>query len=125
MLRLVGRILEKENYEVCTYESGEAFLASLATQRPDALVVDLLMPCMDGFQVIERLREHPVGSDIPVVVMTAKALSEDDFLRLKHSVCAVFRKDGTVCTEALRQLVDQLHLLETRKESAHAPCSPS
>jgi CheY-like chemotaxis protein len=124
MLRRVARILEKERYKVWTFESGEVFLASLATQRPDAAIVDLLMPHMDGFQVIERLREHPACTDIPVVVMTAKDLSEDDLLQLNHSVCAVLQKDGTACNGVLRQLVDQLQLLETRKESAHESCSP-
>ena len=100
------------------------FLASLATLRPDAVIVDLLMPHMDGFQVIERLREHPACAGIPVVVMTAKALSDDDLLQLNHSDCAVLQKDGTACKKALHQLVDQLQLLETRKEFAHAPYSP-
>jgi PAS domain S-box-containing protein len=115
LLRLVRRILEKENYRVCTYESGEAFLAGLATQRLDAAIIDLLMPHMDGFQVIERLREHPACADIPVVVMTAKILSEDDFLQLDHSVCAVLQKDGASCQEAFHQLVNRLHLMETRE----------
>ena len=115
MLRLVARILEKEHYKVWTFESGEAFLASLATQRPDTVIVDLLMPHMDGFQLIETLREHPACSDVPVMVMTAKVLSEDDLLRLNHRVRAVIQKDGTACEEAFHQLVNQLQLMETRR----------
>jgi CheY-like chemotaxis protein len=116
MLRLVARILEKERYKVWTFESGEAFLASLATQQPDTVVVDLLMPHMDGFQLIETLREHPACADVPVMVMTAKVLSEDDLVQLNHRVCAVIRKDGTTCEKAFHQLVNQLHLMEARKE---------
>ena len=116
ILRLVAEILEDKNYTVWTFESGEAFLASLPTQRPDAVIVDLLMPHMDGFQLIDTLREHPACSDVPVVVMTAKVLSEDDHLRLNHRVRAVIQKDGTACEDAFHQLVNQLQLLRTRKE---------
>jgi CheY-like chemotaxis protein/nitrogen-specific signal transduction histidine kinase len=115
ILRLVAEILENKNHTVWTFESGEAFFASLPTQRPDAVIVDLLMPHMDGFQLIDTLREHPACSDVPVVVMTAKVLSEDDLLRLNQRVRAVIRKDGTACQEAFQQLVHQLQLMETRK----------
>jgi CheY-like chemotaxis protein len=116
MLRLVARILEKERYKVWTFESGEAFLASLTTQQTDAVIVDLLMPHMDGFQFIEMLREHPICSDLPVIVMTAKALSEDDLLRLNHRVRAIIQKNGTACDDALHQLVSQLQLMENIEE---------
>ena len=116
MLRLVARILEKERYRVWTFESGEAFLASLATQQPDTVIVDLLMPYMDGFQLIETLREHPACSDVPVMVMTAKVLSEDDLIQLNDCVCAVIQKDGTACEEASHQLVNQLQLMENIEE---------
>ncbi|MGD0897414.1 MAG: response regulator [Thermoguttaceae bacterium] len=115
ILRLVARILEDKNYTVWTFESGEAFFASLPTQRPDAVIVDLLMPHMDGFQFIDALRENPACSDVPVVVMTAKVLSEDEQLRLNHRVRAVIQKGGTACQDAFHQLVNQLQLIEKRK----------
>ena len=116
ILRLVAQILEDKNHTVWTFESGEAFLASLPTQRPDAVIVDLLTPHMDGFQLIDTLREHPTCSDVPVVVMTAKVLSEDDLLRLNQRVCAVIQKNGTARENALHQLVNQLQLMEARRE---------
>jgi CheY-like chemotaxis protein/anti-sigma regulatory factor (Ser/Thr protein kinase) len=116
ILRLVAQILENENHTVWTFESGETFFASLPTQRPDVVIVDLLMPHMDGFQFIDTLREHPACEDLPVVVMTAKTLAEDDHLRLNHRVRTVIQKDGTACQDALHQLVNQLQLLKTRKE---------
>jgi PAS domain S-box-containing protein len=115
-LRLVAEILEDKNYTVWTFGSGEAFVASLPTQRPDAVIVDLLMPHMDGFQLIDRLREHPACSDVPVVVMTAKILSQDEHLRLSRCVRALIQKDGTACQDAFQQLVNELQLLQTRKE---------
>jgi PAS domain S-box-containing protein len=114
MLRFVAQILEGEGYTVRTFESGEAFLASLPTQRPDAVIVDLIMPHMDGFQLIEALREHPTCSDIPVMVMTAMSLSEDDLVRLNHRVRAVIQKGGTANESAFQQLLKQLQLIQTR-----------
>ena len=116
ILRLVARILENEHYTVWTFESGETFLDSLSAQRPDVVIVDLLMPHMDGIQVVETLREHPVCSDVPVMVMTPKDLSEDDLLRLNDRVRAVIRKKGAACEGTFHQLIDQLHLVETGKK---------
>jgi CheY-like chemotaxis protein len=115
-LRLVAEILEDKNYTVWTFESGEAFFAALPTRRPDAVIVDLLMPHMDGFQLIDTLREHPVCADVPVVIMTAKLLSQDDHLRLSRRVRTVIQKDGTACQDAFHQLVNELQLLQNRKE---------
>jgi PAS domain S-box-containing protein len=115
ILRLAAEILENKNYTVWTFESGEAFLASLPTQRPDAVIVDLLMPHMDGFQLIDTLRKHPACEDLPVVVMTAKTVTDDDHLRLNRRVRAVIQKDGTACQDAFHQLVKQLQLMEERK----------
>ena len=115
ILRFVAQILESEGYTVWTFESGEAFVASLPTRRPDAVIVDLLMPHMDGFQLIDRLREQPACADVPVVVMTAKILSRDEHLRLSRRVRAVIQKDGTARQDAFHQLVNELRLLQNRK----------
>jgi PAS domain S-box-containing protein len=116
LLRLVKRILEKVNFEVWTYESGRAFLESLQKRRPDAVVLDLLMPHVDGFQVIETLHKTPMDSDIPVIVMTAKILEECESSKLKDRVRAVIQKEGTACDDTIRRLIDQLRLIEIKKE---------
>ena len=71
VLRLVAQILEDKNYTVWTFESGEAFLASLPTQPPDAVIVDLRMPQGDGITVIECLKRNVQTAAIPIVVLTA------------------------------------------------------
>jgi PAS domain S-box-containing protein len=116
MLRLVGSVLEKEHYKVSAFEGGEAFLASLPTRQPDAVILDLLMPNMDGFDVMKRLQETPAYSDIPVVVMTAKAPTQEDLAYLNHRVLAVIQKGGAASKEAFRQLVHQLQLVKSGKE---------
>jgi FixJ family two-component response regulator len=65
----LARLLRLAAYEVTSFESGEAFLASLTTSCPDCAIVDVHMPGLNGFEVRERLRAaHP---DLPLVFITA------------------------------------------------------
>jgi CheY-like chemotaxis protein len=64
------------------------------TQRPDAIVLDLIMPGMNGFEVVQRLRDHPIGRTIPILIFTAKELSLADRAQLQESVLAVVPKAG-------------------------------
>jgi two-component system, OmpR family, response regulator len=65
-------------YEVREFGAGDAFLASLETQRPDVILLDVGLPDMDGFSVCRRLRER--GIDAPVLFLTSSN-DQDDFLR--------------------------------------------
>jgi FixJ family two-component response regulator len=65
----LGRLLRLADYDVATFESGEAFLASIGARRPDCVVLDVHMPGLSGFDVQSRLKAAHV--DIPVVYITA------------------------------------------------------
>ena len=65
--KLGGRVLEAEN--------GSVGLARVREERPCLILLDLMMPVMDGFEFLEGLRREPEGAGIPVVVVTAKDLS--------------------------------------------------
>ena len=65
----LGRLLRLADYEVATFGSGEAFLASIAAQPPDCVILDVHMPGLSGFDVQSRLRAERI--DIPVVFITA------------------------------------------------------
>ena len=69
-LRLAKNILEKE-YRVATVNAGTLVFRYLSTNTPDLILLDLNMPDMDGFEVMDRIREHPVYSNIPVIFLTA------------------------------------------------------
>ncbi len=117
-LSITARVLENEGYRAHTFTSGEEFLANLQKQRPDVVILDLLMPHIDGFQILDALRENPDWAKIPVVVMTAKMLSTEELASLNERVRAVIRKSGMINDNALRQLVEQLKLMN-KKEHAH------
>jgi chemosensory pili system protein ChpA (sensor histidine kinase/response regulator) len=74
--RVVRRVLELEGYDVVLSDDGLRGLAAAQRQRPDVIVLDLMMPVMDGYQVLAELRGDPRTKDIPVVVLSAVALDE-------------------------------------------------
>ena len=64
-------LLISENYDLIFAESGEVALAQAAAHKPDLILLDVMMPGMDGFEVCRRLRANPELSDIPVLLVTA------------------------------------------------------
>ncbi len=70
-LQILGGILAPRHFEVMLANSGEAALARVGARRPDLILLDLMMPGMDGMEVCRRLKEDPKTADIPVVFLTA------------------------------------------------------
>ncbi len=79
IVRLVQVNLEREGYEVVTAYDGREALEKVASERPDLVVLDVMMPYMDGFEVLQQLRKDPNTRDIPVIMLTAKAQDADVF----------------------------------------------
>jgi GAF domain-containing protein/CheY-like chemotaxis protein len=104
---LLHRMLEKAGFAVVEAEHGRAALARLAELTPELILLDLMMPEMDGFEFLEELRRLPVRRSIPVVVFTAKELTHDDRRRLSGSVERTLEK-GSVSREALLAEVGEL-----------------
>lgn len=69
--RLLRDVLELDGYEVDEAVDGPGALAAVEAQRPDCIVLDVMMPGMSGIEVLTRLRAQPVGVDLPVLVLTA------------------------------------------------------
>jgi CheY-like chemotaxis protein len=100
------RMLENAGWMVTEASSGCDGLTRLAERRPALILLDLMMPEMDGFQFVEKVRSHNAWRTIPIVVVTAKDLTEDDRRRLNGYVEQILQK-GTYSREALlRELRD-------------------
>jgi signal transduction histidine kinase/CheY-like chemotaxis protein len=97
---VVRRSLEKDGWIVSEAENGRVALASLAQAVPDLIVLDLMMPEMDGFQFVSELRRTEAGRRIPVVVVTAKEITAEDRERLNGQVRRIFHK-GSFSREEL------------------------
>jgi signal transduction histidine kinase/CheY-like chemotaxis protein len=94
VVELVRQLLEDQSYEIKSASDGEEALEEIARQRPDVVLLDLLMPRLDGFGVIEALRHDPRYRDIPVVVLTAKALTTEENTSLQQHVLKIVQKRG-------------------------------
>ena len=93
------RLLANEGLHVIEADSGQAAIERLSQETPDLIVLDLVMPDMDGFEVLDRLRVSPEWRQIPVVVVTAKELSVEERTMLNGSVGRVLRKTFVGCEE--------------------------
>jgi len=104
MRESVRRVLEQEKWQVEGASNGRFALQHLAESCPDVIVLDLLMPEMDGFEFLVEMRQRPEWRDIPVLVLTAKDLSVEDQKRLNGYVEQVMRKSACELSELLREL---------------------
>ncbi|HEX9408034.1 MAG TPA: response regulator, partial [Methylomirabilota bacterium] len=89
---LFRRILEPEGYAVVEAENGRVALERLREVTPSVILLDLMMPEMDGFDFAAELRRHEVWREIPVIVVTARDLSRDDHERLNGYVQRILQK---------------------------------
>jgi signal transduction histidine kinase/CheY-like chemotaxis protein len=97
--------LEKEGWTISgEAENGKVGLARLIETRPDVVVLDLMMPEMDGFEFLVELRRRPEWRDIPVLVVTAKELTAPERRQLDGDVERVLQKGASDVEELLREL---------------------
>jgi len=106
---LTRTILEKEGWEVSEAENGRAALECMKRERPSVILLDLMMPEMDGFEFAAQVRRHPEWRSIPIVVVTAHNLTTGERRRLNGYVETILQKVGDSREALLHQLRDLLH----------------
>jgi CheY-like chemotaxis protein len=105
---LTRAILEKEGWAVSEAENGRVALKCMERERPRVILLDLMMPEMDGFEFAALVRQHPEWRSIPIVVLTAHDLTADDRRRLNGYVEKILQKAGDSHEALLHQLRDLL-----------------
>ena len=83
MIELIRLILTRQGYEVIGANGGHEGLAIIREKRPDLVLLDLMMPDMDGWEVYQQLRDDKTTRHIPVIIVTAKAQGVDKMLALQ------------------------------------------
>lgn len=109
--------LEKQGWPVSEAENGRIALERVAETPPNLILLDLMMPEMDGFQFIDQLREDQRLRDIPVIIVTAKELSERDRQRLNGYVEGILQKGAYNSEQLLREVCS---MVRTHVESQRA-----
>jgi CheY-like chemotaxis protein len=77
IVKVLRAILERSDFNVICVYSGLEIFANLAEQRPDLILLDIMMPQMDGLEALTRLKEDPETASIPVILLTAKVQYDD------------------------------------------------
>lgn len=116
--RLVSEALEASGYEVRTAGSGEEAIRAAALQLPDLVLLDVMMPGMDGFTVYERLRAKPVDLRSPIVFLTARREIDDKLLGFEKGAADYITKPFHV-RELLARV--RVHLGEIKPPSDDTP----
>jgi len=101
---LLTQILQDEGYQVEGTCSGEEALRALDAAPQDIILLDLLMPEMDGFEVIQRVKANPRWRDIPIIVVTAKDLTDSDWGFLHRSVDRIIQKSGLARENLMKEV---------------------
>ncbi len=114
---ITRNILEKEGWKVSEAENGREALARMEEERPSLILLDLMMPEMDGFEFADRVRQRPEWRFIPIVVMTAKDLSAKERQRLSGSVETILHKTGDSREALLKQVRDLVANCAARHKS--------
>ena len=104
---LLRRLLTARGHAVTEAADGQAALDAVSTSAPSLILLDLMLPKMDGFSFLKELRQNPAWEHIPVIVVTAKDLTPDEREQLSSEADVVLRK-GALDREALLRQVSAL-----------------
>jgi signal transduction histidine kinase/DNA-binding response OmpR family regulator/CHASE3 domain sensor protein len=112
VLHMYEAILSSAKYRFIGFDSSEGIVAKLELARPDLVLLDLMMPRVSGFEVLEEIRASPRLSQVPVVVVTAKDLSSEERSRLAQRTSSIIQKGAAPAEQLKARLVGTLdHLL--------------
>jgi CheY-like chemotaxis protein len=118
---ILREALARAGWTVVEADNGRVALERVAERRPDAIVLDLVMPQMDGFEFVAELRAMDGERDIPVVVLTAMDLSADDRRRLAGAVEQIIQKRGSERDTLLEEVAAALAACTRRPRHEERP----
>jgi threonine synthase len=103
--RLIRRILQSQgDFEISEATNGREAIELVTRERPDLVILDLMMPEVDGFAVLDSLRSQPETANIPVIVATAKELTVDEKSRLQGQIQSLMLKGDFLNDEFLEEV---------------------
>jgi len=103
-VELISSMLEPEGFSVIKTYGGKEALERAKEERLDAVILDLMMPGMDGFEVVHRLKGIPSACDVPIFIVTAKDITVEDRLRLAGQIERIYLKSVFSREDLIKQL---------------------
>lgn len=127
--RLLRRLLMRyKNYRIFEAHNGPEGLDLVRQRQPDLVVLDLTIPGMDGFSIIEKLKSDERTRDVPVVIVSAKSLSSEEWERLRRYTQSIWQKGSFGTQELVGHVVgllgDKLEVLPQPGAAAHEKPEP-
>jgi PAS domain S-box-containing protein len=122
MVELIASLVKEEGYTINQAYGGKEAIEKALADLPDALILDLAMPDLSGFEVIRALKKNPETVDIPIIVCTAKDLSAQDMKTLNSSVSFVMQKED-LSKDTLLKLMKRLEMNEKGCETHVFPAA--
>lgn len=111
---LIKKMLTQYTFEVRTANNGQVALGCIAQKKPDLILLDLLMPVLDGFGVIEKLRADEETKDIPIIVLSALN-SEEDITRAFRMGANDFINKPVIMEKLIAGVTQQINLSQAKK----------
>lgn len=105
-------ILQSQGYQIMVARNGNEALDLISKKVPDAMILDLMMPEVDGFEVLRSIREHQRTAQLPVIILTAKFISKEELKFLKHNGIHQLIQKGDINKEQLLEAVAGMMLHE-------------
>ena len=121
---MLRRCLEKEGWKVAEAANGRLGLERLDGEMPALILLDLMMPEMDGFEFMQQLRSREGGRHVPVIVITARDLTEDDRRRLNGEVARILQKGATSPEQLLAEIRSLSSETDNTPNNSHAQHPP-
>lgn len=117
-LKLVGLILQRQGYQIVAASSGSQGLAKASAERPDLILLDVMMPDMEGYEVTRRLRSDSELSHVPIIMFTAKTMVDDKVAGFEAGVDDYMTKPTHP-----KELVSRVRALLARSAAAKRPAA--
>lgn len=114
-LLLVQKMLSRFNFRIRTASGGQQALDAVAQEKPDLILLDLMMPVIDGFEVIRRLRADPATSGIQIVILSALN-SQEDVVKGFNAGADDFIMKPIIMEKLLSCVVTQIQLVEAKRK---------
>jgi len=108
-IRLIKAMLKPFNIEVMVADGGKAGVEMALKKKPDLIILDLMMPDVDGFEVVSKLKEDAAASQIPILIYTAKNITSEDRERLQGNIQSIIQK-GDFGKDRFLEMINNLHI---------------